>query len=506
MSRRPGSSRPLALQDDVLFYGDNLDILRRHVPDESIDLIYLDPPFNSKKDYNILFKESSGEKSVAQIQAFTDFWHWDNSARHTYDYLIGNEVDNRIATVADSLYRLLGKNDMTAYLFMMTTRLIELHRVLKKTGSLYLHCDPTASHYLKILMDAVFGSTNFRNEIVWRYKKYQKAEMHYFTGNSDRILFYVKSSEADKRFKPQFIELDKPKRFLKRVWDKKTGRIVNAKDENGHVTYMEVNREKVDDVWELTYLMPAARERLGYPTQKPEALLERIINASTEEGDWVLDPFCGCGTAVSAAEKSRRHWIGIDITYLAINIIKTRMLDSYPHARFRIEGEPRDFEAAQALAQDRYQFQWWALSLIGARPVGASSGSREGKKGADDGIDGWLRFSDGSGQIERIVVQVKSGHVGVKDIRELRDVVSRQRAAMGIFITLEEPTSEMVKEIKATEPFKHPTWQHEYPTLQIITIKELLKGKFPNLPPTIGPIQEAPIGKRISQGKNETLP
>jgi site-specific DNA-methyltransferase (adenine-specific) len=244
---------------------------------------------------------------------------------------------------------------------------------------------------------------------------------------------------------------------------------------------------------------------LGFQTQKPVSLLERIIEASSNEGDWVLDPFCGCGTAIDAAEKLNRHWVGIDVTYLAVNIIKRRMRDSYPSTRFRIEGEPQELEAAKELATDRYQFQWWALSLIGARPVGSSSGGREGKKGADDGIDGWLRFSDGSGLVQRIVVQVKSGHVGVKDIRELRDVVSRQKAAIGIFITLDEPTSEMIKEVKSTEPFKHPTWQHEYPKLQILTVAELLKGKMPDIPPTTSPYQEAPLAKRAQEGKNETL-
>ena len=535
---------PIALQDNILFYGDNLDILRRYIPDESIDLIYLDPPFNSNADYNILFKEVGGEESVAQIRAFTDFWHWDAAARKTYEYLVSNEVDNRVATVADSLYRLLGKNDMTAYLFMMMIRLIELRRVLKPTGSLYLHCDPTASHYLKVVLDSVFGVKNFAGEITW-----QRTNSRSTTGKwprvHDTILNYHKTDAAtfktvkapaniaklphtlitgtdDKKY--QTYELTAPgvtqegesgkswrgfnptkmgrhwanDTATREEWDKK--RLIHWPKNGGFPRrrdaepFDESSRMvTVGDVWtDIDRLNQTAKERQGYPTQKPTALLERIIQASCNEGDWVLDPFCGCGTAIEAAQKLKMHWIGIDITYLSINIIKSRMHGSFPHAKFMIQGEPQDLEAARELTNDRYQFQWWALMRIGARPVGSASGQREGKKGADEGVDGWMRFVDGSGDIHRIVVQIKSGHVSVKDIRELRDVVSRQNASLGIFITLEEPTGEMVKEIKATEPFKHPTWQHEYPKLQILTVEDLLKGKMPDIPPTIGPFQRSP--------------
>lgn len=557
-----------------MFYGDNLDILKRKIPDESIDLIYLDPPFNSKADYNILFKEASGEQSVAQIRAFSDFWHWDSAARKTYEYLVGNEVDNRVATLAESMNRLLGKNDMTAYLFMMTIRLIEMRRVLKSTGSIYLHCDPTASHYLKLVMDSVFGVGNFRNEVIWK-RTYAHGSADKWGDVHDTLLFYTKTNEytwtgLPQRHTKDYLDdkyhfKDKRGRYTEvvitgpgttsgdsgkewggynptqagRHWAVPQSALSELRSEG--VTVPKNLREQLDLLLEHGYIRipekkdgskgvprfkfylkgegspvqdlildippinSQAQERLGYPTQKPVALLERIIGASSRKGDWVLDPFCGCGTAIDAAEKMNRHWVGIDVTYLAVNIIKSRMHDSYPRAKFRIEGEPQELEAAKELAKDRYQFQWWALSLVGARPVGSSNDGREGKKGADEGIDGWLRFGDGNGRIERIVVQVKSGHVGVKDIRELRDVVSRQRAAMGIFITLEEPTSEMVKEVKATEPFKHPTWQHEYPRLQIMTIDRLLKGEMPDIPPTISPFQEAPISKRASEGKAGTL-
>lgn len=530
-----------ALQDSILFYGDNLDILRspkNYIPTESVDLIYLDPPFNSKADYNILFKEVSGEPATAQIQAFSDFWHWDKAAAQTKEYLtVGNEVNDKIATAADAFYRMLGQNDMTAYLFMMTTRLIELHRVLKPTGSLFLHCDSTASHYLKILLDSIFDARNFRNEIIWRRIE-AHSDAKRFGKVADRILFYSKTSEykfnaqtiphkkeyleakyshEDERGRYRLGDLNPPGgrgpvyefRGVTRPW-RFTREKMLALDKEGRIytksrvpqlkRYLNELKvqggEVVSEVWgDIAPINSQAKERLGFQTQKPLALLERIIIACSDKGDWVLDPFCGCGTAVAASEKLERKWIGIDITYLAVNLIKSRMLDSFPHIKFKTEGEPKDLGAAKALAvRDRYQFQWWALTLVKAVPVGPSSGNpREGKKGADEGIDGWLRFKDGEDRIERIVVQVKSGHVGVKDIRELRDVISRQSAAMGLFLTLDEPTDEMVKEVKATRPFTSPTWQRDYPTLQILTVEELLKGRHPDIPSTISPFLEAPL-------------
>lgn len=259
----------------------------------------------------------------------------------------------------------------------------------------------------------------------------------------------------------------------------------------------ESEGKPIGDLWtdeEVKALGRTAAERLGFPTQKPSLLLERIISSATDKGDMVLDPFCGCGTTIIAAERLQRHWIGIDITYLAVNLVKVRLKHSFPDAKYLVEGEPRDLGAAKALAENRYQFQWWALSLIGARPVGSTpTKPTEGRKGPDEGVDGWLRFAGmGEGQIERVVVQVKSGHVGVKDIRELRDVVAKQKAAIGLFVTLEEPTSEMTKEAKATDPYLAKRWNREYPKIQILTIEGLLKGRKPDIPPTVSPFQEAP--------------
>jgi site-specific DNA-methyltransferase (adenine-specific) len=528
---------------NTLFYGDNLEVLRKHFPNECIDLEYLDPPFNSKADYNILFKETSGEQSSAQIQAFSDFWHWDIEAMHAYDRL-AMQSPKRVSDIIIALHDFLGKNDMFAYLVMMSERLLELHRVLKPTGSIYLHCDTTASHYLKLLLDAVFGPENFRNEIIWK-RVTAHSDAKRFGRVADRLLFYSKTDDylfnkqhwerKEEYIKSKFSHVDKDGRQfrldnlnppggrgpmyefhgLTRPWRfteekmhalERQGRIYTKSRVPQIIRYLDELEAKggasVHEIWDdIAPVNSMAKERVGFQTQKPIQLLERIINASSPKDGWILDSFCGCGTAIIAAEKLHRHWLGIDITYLAVNLVKGRLRDTFPTAIFQVEGEPRDLGAARALAQDsnnnanrRYQFQWWALSLIDAKPVGATTiRPREGKKGADAGVDGWLRFMDTSeGHYEKIVVQVKSGHVGVKDVRELRDVVTMQNAALGIFLTLEEPTSEMLKEVKATDPFVSPLWKHEYPKIQILTIERLLKGERPKTPPTISQFQESP--------------
>jgi DNA modification methylase len=551
------TTRPLSFNTNKLFYGDNLDILRTRIPNRSIDLIYLDPPFNSKAGYNVLFKETSGEQSTAQIQAFSDFWHWDAAARESYNYLVSNAVDHKIASLAEALYRMLGKNDLTAYVFMMTTRLIELYRVLKNNGTLFLHCDPTASHYLKLVLDAIFGAENFRNEIIWK-RTFAHNDANQCGAVHDTIFFYSKSHDykwhpepvpLSDEYKEMFLDQFDPvlKKRYQRIdltgagttakgesgrpwrgidptlkgrhwayehkqldaWDKE-GRIHWPKKKDGMPRLKryedEMNGMSIQDVWtDIRPIHNMSSERVGFQTQKPLTLLERIIGACTDEGDWVLDPFCGCGTAVIASEKLRRHWIGIDVTWLAINLVKTRLKELFLTPKFEMEGEPRDLGAAEELAKNRYQFQWWALSLIGARPVGSKSDNpREGKKGADEGIDGWLRFRDGE-KVESIVVQVKSGHVGVKDIREQIAVIARQKAAMGIFITLSEPTHDMNKEVKAEEPYVMNKLKLRFPKIQIITIEQLLRGIKPELPDTASAFDQAPLAKRVSNRANYRL-
>jgi site-specific DNA-methyltransferase (adenine-specific) len=517
----------MELKTNVLYYGDNLDILRKYIPDESIDLIYLDPPFNSQADYNVLFRETTGEPSEAQIKAFTDTWHWDVTAQKAYEELV-TDGPAEVGRMIGALREFVGANDVMAYLVMMTIRLIELRRVLKPTGSLYLHCDPTAGHYLKVVLDTIFGTRNFRNEIVWkrttahsdvvqgardmgrvhdlilRYSKTLRPEWNpvyvpYDKGYIDKIYRYVDGS--GRRYQTQPLHARKPGGDTRYVWRGQLpppGRYWAFSKENmqkleaeGRIVYSRtgVPRYKIyldeslgksiQDLWDdipAVHLKPS--ERLGYETQKPLALLERIIQASSNEGDVVLDPFCGCGTAVVAAHKLNRHWIGIDITYLAITVMKERLLDSFPGIQIEVVGEPVDVGGARALAdQDRYQFQWWALGLVNAKPVGDDR-----KKGADRGIDGVIGFVETRGKAKRIVVQVKSGHVNAGQIRDLKGTMEREKAEMGLFVTLESSTEPMRREAISAGFYHSELWNEDYPRIQICTIEDLLGGKQPSLP------------------------
>ena len=431
-----------------LYFGDNLDILREHVPDESVDLVYLDPPFNSNATYNVLFKEASGEGSTAQIHAFDDTWHWSMESERAYREVV-TDGPKKLADFLQALRSFLGQNDMMAYLTMMAQRMVELHRVLKATGSIYLHCDPTASHYLKLLMDALFGPINFRNEIVWkrRYGTFSTVhESNKFGSTTDTILFYAKNRDA--RFSPQYSFSDpayqgyvartfkhvdengrryriadlanpaprpnlmyeykgyKPpkngwaiSREKMEAWDKE-GRLHFPKNPNGRIQRRrfldELKGKPVQSLWDdIQMISSQSQERLGYPTQKPEALLERIIEASSNEGDVVLDPFCGCGTAVAVAERLGRRWVGIDVTHLAISLMKSRLSDTFGTqlSAYDVVGVPQDIESARALATEsghdgRYQFEYWGLGLVEARP------SNNRRKGADAGVDGYINFFD----------------------------------------------------------------------------------------------------------------
>src|SRR3990172_5763720 len=308
---------------NYLFYGDNLSVLRDrdYFPKECVDLVYLDPPFKSNQDYNVLFAEKDGEQSAAQILAFEDTWTWDQSAVDAYHKVL--EHGGKTAEALKALRSFLGDSDIMAYLAMMAPRLLELRRVMKPTASIYLHCDPTASHYLKVLMDAVFGVGNFRNEIVWYYyNKMHDRRKKLFPRASDTIFFYVK--DVNQAFTYHQLKELRPEPVKQLLRKKVEGKMVDVKDETGHVVYRIKEDRTLDNVWRIPCLQPASTERLGYQTQKPEALLERIIQASSNEGDTVLDPFCGCGTTVAAAQKLNRQWIGIDITHLAMTLMKQR--------------------------------------------------------------------------------------------------------------------------------------------------------------------------------------
>jgi site-specific DNA-methyltransferase (adenine-specific) len=468
-----------------LYLGDNLDILRKYVADESVDLIYLDPPFNSNATYNILFQEKSGEKSAAQITAFDDTWQWGQDSEYAYRELV-NESTKKLSDLIQAFRMFLGQNDMMAYLVMMAERLLELHRVLKSTGSIYLHCDPTASHYLKLLMDAIFGADKFLREIIWSMETSSgfKSQANLWIRGHDTILFYKKGT--DYIFNKQFYPLDERtiKRYDKTDINGRKYKIYYDSVKEPRIVYLDKSKGRpITDVWtDIISFQTVNRgdEYLGYPTQKPEILLERIINASSNKGDIILDPFCGCGTAIAVAEKLHRRWIGIDITHLAITLMRNRLNDAFSNelSRYEIIGQPIDLASARDLAQEsehsgRYQFEWWALGLIDARPA------HDKKKGSDKGIDGYINFfDDNSGKSKTIIAQVKSGHIGSNHIRDLIGVVEREKAQIGVYITLEEPTKPMKDEAIAAgfyEPVFFPG--NYYPKIQIVTIQELLDGK-----------------------------
>ncbi len=541
------------ITENTLFYGDNLDILREYVPDECVDLIYLDPPFNSSRNYNVLFRDEHGIESESQITAFEDTWHWNLETLQTYNDMLTDAPDH-VGKMIGSLHEFIGDNQMMAYLVMMTVRLVELHRVLKPTGSLYLHCDQTSSHYLKIILDTIFDPRNFRNEIVWKRTSAHNDPKRYGR-NTDTILYYSKSDEPTWNpmrvaYSQEYIashysqhdehgyyttrDLTAPdhggsSQGLRYIWKGvaspkgRTWTCVIEKmeefDKAGLISYSkggmprlkryleEMPGVSLQTLWDdIPPINSQAAERLGYPTQKPLALLERIIQASSKPGDVVLDSFCGCGTAIAAAHKLGRKWIGIDITHLSITLMKYRLEEMFPGIKFKTIGEPKDIAGAIELAKhDRYQFQWWALSLIRARPLGGQDGSREGKKGSDKGIDGVMAFiDDGSGKAKRVLVQVKSGHVKSGDIRDLIGTVEGEKAAIGVFITLESPTKDMVAAALKVGFYRSIGWGQDFPRIQILTIEELLRGVTIKMPPQFGTFKQAQkVGQQAEANQAE---
>jgi site-specific DNA-methyltransferase (adenine-specific) len=543
-----------------LYFGDNLKWLcaRKEFPDASVDLVYLDPPFNSNADYNVLFREPSGQVSQAQFHAFTDTWSWADAA-DTYHQFIDNCSNVAVVELMEALHSFLKHSPMMAYLAMMAPRLVELHRVLKPTGSLYLHCDPTASAYLRTILDNLFGAENLRNEIVWQRTPSKGLMSRRLARNHDLILSYQKSDAAtwkedaifqpydldalDEKTKAKYSHRDADGRLYQldnlinpnpnrpnltyqflgvtKVWRWTKERMQKAYEEGlviqpkaGAVPrfkrYLDEQRGKpLGDVWtDIAPINSQAQERLGFPTQKPQALLERIISASSNPGDVVLDPFCGCGTTIHAAQKLDRQWIGIDITYLAINLIKRRLKDAFgEEIEFEEKGQPTDFASAKRLAElDKFQFQHWALSLIGARPLKEGEG-----KGADRGVDGLLYFyeterKDTPGRVkeeplpksepvhrEKIIVQVKGGGVNRGDVATLLGDVENQKAAGGVLITLEKPSKQMRTEAADAGRYTSKLWHDkDYPRIQILTVEGLLTDtEHIDAPPQINPFAMA---------------
>ncbi len=564
MSEREGKN--------LLCYGDNLTFLSDNTffPDDCIDLIYLDPPFNSQQSYNVLFREASGTPAAAQIKAFVDTWTWDMAANEALTQIHNDTaVPAPLVELMKTFMGFLGASPMMAYLVQMAIRLVHMHRILKPSGSLYLHCDPTASHYLKLVLDAIFGATNFRNEIIWKRSQPKSHTVVRLSRSHDVMLFYAKSQEArfntpylphDPQYVQKFykhVEPETGRRFMLdnllnpnknrpnltyefppgsgtvRVWRWTTDRMLKAwkeglvvvPKEGGVARYKryldEMPGTPATDLWtDIEHLHGSHAESLGYPTQKPVELLARVVRASSNPGDVVLDPFCGCGTTIDAVEminrenekQEARRWIGIDITHLSINLIKHRLTRFVPLPEYGVIGEPESVSGAEVLAQDDWsEFECWALGLIGARPIGGKK-----KKGADRGIDGVRYFVDemkGKQQVTKtMLVQVKSGHVKAGDIRDFVGTITRDAAEMGVFITLKAPTRPMRTEAGAAGTYTSPWDKQNYPKVQILTIEELLADpQRPNprclqIPGGVtGPSHTLPVAPKHKQKRGRQL-
>ncbi|MBI4021148.1 MAG: restriction endonuclease [Candidatus Aenigmarchaeota archaeon] len=539
---------------NLLFYGDNLTVLRERIPPGSVDLIYLDPPFNSNRGYNVLFKEPDTTESEAQVRAFKDYWKWDLAAERVYAELTGLGAEDkrgippRLVTLMEAMRTFLGKNDMMAYLVMMAIRLIELRRALKPTGALYLHCDPTASHYLKLLLDAVFGPERFTSEVIWK-RTSAHSGAHRYGPVHDVLLFYARSDKYiwnplyqpydDEYINTFFEQRDpdgqkwkrgdltgpgirtgdsglswrgvdvtakgrhwQPASYVYEKYKKITGDdlaryplmkrldrldeigLIHWPDKTGGMPRYKCYLEDMpgiplQDIWtDINPLHNLSKERLHYQTQKPIALLERIIATSSNEGDVVLDPFCGCGTTIYASQRLKRRWIGIDITHLSISLIQRRLDTAFSGIKYEVKGEPTDEGSARKLAAAKpFEFQYWALSHIGAHPAddGPNPG-KESKKGMDRGIDGIIRFRDDprAKQSQRIIVSVKAGkNLSPVMVRELRGTIERENAPIGVLLTMYPPTKEMKREAALAGLWHSSTWKRDYPRIQIITVSEI---------------------------------
>ena len=467
---------------NALYYGDNLDVMRKYIKDNTIDLCYIDPPFNSKRNYNQIYN-NIGDEDKAQAQAFVDTWTWDDDAVKGFEQITTNEhglYTKQTIELIIGLEKVLGKDSLLAYLISMTLRIAEINRVLKSTGSFYLHCDPTASHYLKLILDGVFvpKGGDFVNEIVWHYQTGGASKRHY-SKKHDVILFYAKSDRYN--FYPDRILIPRTEKALERAQNPKGARI--SAD----------NIEKLpDDVFDIQALNPMAKERLGYPTQKPEALLERIIKASSNEGDVVLDAFCGCGTAVAVAQEQKRNWIGIDITYQSISLILKRLEDSFGKSildNVELNGIPRDFKSAVELAhkkgdKTRKEFEKWAVLTYSNNRATINE-----KKGADFGIDGVAYTQDRNekGEIEfkQVLFSVKSDKAPHSSyIRDFNGTLEREKVAMGFFITLYPPTRDMVAECKKLGRYHNNLLDTDYPKITIVTVEDILAGGQMPIPTT----------------------
>jgi site-specific DNA-methyltransferase (adenine-specific) len=516
--------------NNTLFYGDNLEVLRKYIKDETIDLCYIDPPFNSKRNYNQIYNNIGGEDH-AQAQAFIDTWIWDQDASTGHIEIQANEMGRFTPQAVDlitGLEKVLKKGSLLAYLVSMTLRITEIQRVLKDTGSFYLHCDPTASHYLKLVLDAIFIAKggDYKNEIIWPRTNSHNIASKYFSRVQDTIFFYTKTDKYT--WNPPYTDYS-PQQLKRYTRDPETGRMVTGQDltmtGNAHRNFTwrgttpppqrgwGFQLEQLEELWtqgmilkkqdgtprldgrkvfldekkgkplgsiwdDIERIGNTSGERLGYPTQKPEALLERIIAASTNEGDTILDTYCGCGTTVAVAQRLKRKWIGIDITYQSISLILRRLESQYGKdvlTNIILNGIPQDMASARALAlkQDdrvRKEFEKWAvLTYSNNRAI------INDKKGGDKGIDGTGFFLTNRDTNAKVVFQVKSGNVGRGDISKFNNDRTREGAELGIFLTLQPPTQGMKDEASAAGFYEHTLMGRTYPHIQVVTIQEIVE-------------------------------
>lgn len=495
-AQKKAVSTPVAVPQNQLYYGDNLDVLRRKIASDSVDLCYIDPPFNSKRNYFQIYNNigsDGGDK--AQAQAFVDTWEWGDEAQNGLDYILSVEHLNsgkftpQTVALMRGLSQVLGKGDLFAYLVHMTLRIVEIHRVLKPTGSFYLHCDPTASHYLKLLLDSIFcadgNGGDFKNELIWHYKRWPSKSKHY-QAMHDVVFFYVKQNGTN-TFNTQLQPLTEG---TSKRWQglKSKVEFVDGVRQVTQKTDDLSPGTPQDDVWDIPVINSQARERLGYPTQKPEALLERIIKASSNKGDVVLDAYCGCGTTVAVAQRLKRQWIGIDITYQSISLIMFRLQKQYPElwaeieANLKLDGVPRDFASAVALAnrkddKTRKEFEKWAVLTYSKNQARIND-----KKGADGGIDGTAFFMIDLNTNGKAVFQVKSGGANRATVATLNSDRLREGAEFGVLITISKPTKSMIQEAQLVGKYKHPLLNREDDRIQIISVQDLLDGARLDLP------------------------
>ena len=498
--------------ENALFYGDCLYNLRKYIADETVDGCYLDPPFNSNANYNRPFqRKEKGKQKKPPAMAFHDMWHWDEAAQRAYERLLA-APRAEIANMARGVYLLLGEKPMTAYCFYMAERLIEIHRVLKPTGSVYLHCDATASHYLKVMLDAIFGTENFRNEVIWRigWVSGFKTQKRGWIRNHDTLLYYTKTPAAQKVFNKEYLPY--PPGYVRRDGSKPKGKGIPIED-----TWNCHSGDRLDSIMIKSF----STEKLGYPTQKPLALLERIVKACSNEGDLILDPFCGCGTTLHAAQKLNRRWLGMDISYGAINVVKERLQDAFSdeELRFAIYNAPDSYEQVVALAQReaeevqqvqaknqhgrskhqaRYDFQNFILGQI-RDAQGRLLLQPSQSLSRDGGIDGWGTLYlgvDEKGQDKEglILVQVKtSKRIGRREIDEFLGVMSAEEATMGIFISLhghrhKDYADVLTPEAKARvaqvgqRTFVHPLDGQAWPEFQFWSVSDLMENRQPQMP------------------------